>query len=393
MKRLVFILVAESVMITFSCKKDNKKVETKPEDSTKTVAQMKTDVANEGVKFVGELKSLNSEKGMVATVNLVQLLDGSGNNSIAKIPGNNVLFGLASYYSGKSGVSSLLKSIRADDPVNIENQFNSVKGVYTYNFTTGEFDSTASSEMVVVKFPASQTSKTNHTLDGELDISAPQYQQGPFTYGDQTVQKMPTTFGYNLKVSDVSTASYSFIASYNTEGIPTSILNKVTVGSFSFNVSASYLTTAATVEYSIKHGDIILLAMGGNVSGNFDKANIDTAEVQNVISNANAYIQIMNIKAKGIINFSDLYSKVNNIQKDVDNKVISNDEGVTRMVNLLNTDAVLMIVYTDTNDTIAQSQFYVKEVTDVDYLGNTITKKELDVQLIFADKSKNSLDV
>jgi hypothetical protein len=286
-----------------------------------------------------------------------------------------------------------LKSVRAGDPVSIIDEFNAQTGVYDYNFTTGKFDSTSGSPKIIINFPASQATKNSLKRDGQLIIDAPTTLNGPFTYGDQTVQELPTSFGYNLKVNDVTTASYSFIASYNTEGIPTSISNIVTVGSFSFNISATYSTTASSVGYSIKHSDLVLLAMGGDVSGNFDKANIDTAEVQNVISNANAYIQIMNIKAKGIINFSDLYSKANNIQKDVDNKVISSDEGVIRMVNLLNADAILMIVYTDTNDTIAQSQFYVKEVTDVDYLGNTITKKELDVQLIFADQSKNSLDV
>jgi hypothetical protein len=160
--------------------------------------------------------------------------------------------------------------------------------------------------------------------------------------------------------------------------------------------------------------------MGAGVNGNFDKTNIENAyhneyriesrynwetnefedytdtvkvvDPDKILYKANAHFQFMNIKISGQIDFKDLYVNQKAISDKVDNNTITKDEGDKQLVDLINKDAALIVVYANDNTTIAKTEAYLRVDNNVDDMGSSYSNKYVDIQMVFADKSKNSLD-
>ena len=420
MKKKITLLVALVAVLFIGCKKDQKSSGTdliNTPYANKTVAETKTDVENNGVEAVDQMKSLNNETGMEATVNFMSLLVKKDNSNAP-----SVLKALNSYYSTKN-VRTVLKAMRSteSDPLSIVDQFNKHVGIYKYNFVSGDFDSTYSpTNTIVFEFPASKTSKDDSVLDGTLTINSPTVKTGPFTYGDQTVNELPTSFSFDIKINDVTGLSYLFSASYDDQGVPSKITSTLDIGAFEFKAALNYSKSASDVDFSIKHDTKTIIDIGGGVNGNFDKTNIENAyhyeydtmwyydpyqqkevysidtnkvtDPDKILTDANAHFQLMNIKVAGQVDFKDLYTNMKAIDDKESNQIITTADAVNQRADLINKDMVLIVVYADSNTKIAQAEAYEKEDQWTDYYGITQTDYSMDVRMIFADKSKNSLD-
>jgi hypothetical protein len=423
MKKRFFLFAALMAVIFVGCKKDEN-TGTKNSDSltntpytTKTIAETKADIDQTGVDVVDQMKNLNDEKGMTASVNLLSLaVNNSNSKVVAYSPAANVLKALKTYRETRN-VSGIMSTMRkaGSDPVSIVDQFNKITGVYEYNFDTKSFDSIASSTNVVFNFP---TTKDGTTNDGKLTVYVPQVKTGPFTYGSQEVSELPTLISFDIKVDGTTGLTYQFTGTYNDQGVPSNITSTLTIGTFEFKSVFNYSTAASDVDFSIKHAATTIIDVGGGVGGNFDKTNIENAyhyeydtaysyydsylqkevyiidtnkvvDPEKILYNANAHFQLMNIKIAGQVDFKDLYTKMNTISDQNQSGVLSDDAADAQRITLINKDLALIVVYADKNTMIAQAEAYLNTTTD-DY-GNT--NKNLDFRMIFADKSKTSLDV
>ena len=435
-KILFFALCA---FVISSCNKDDESEDVnleKPVYAEKTVAETKVDMENTGVKMVTELKAMNEDQGVKATVNLLELVNGGNgvNGSIKSSAYFQVMAAVKNISGNNPDANVIFKSLKGESSNSLVAEFDKIAGVYTYNFLTQEFDFVAnvSSGQVVFKFPASIASKRAKNNDGKLVISKPKFVTGNFTAISSTTKELPSELKYELSVGTAVVSSYSFTASYTTDGIPSSVESKLTLGAFELKVTYGYKETELTANYSFTHGSTTILDLGGTAGGKFTKAAIDNAQEiktikdtssyvyynwdtyeydtivniyeyeetetfpERVLYNANAHFQFMDMKIVGQVDFA-------NFMKDVrlgEEKKYPEDSAAS----IINRDMALIVVYASDNKAVAKAQAYTKneqyEEYDCQYDNNwnysctTVqkTRKVVDVQMVFADGTKSTME-
>jgi hypothetical protein len=405
----------------------------KPEFTAKTVTETKTDMENTGVKMVTELKTMNQDKGVKATVNLVDLVGNSGDVSLGvkKSVYFKVMSAVKAISGNKPDARVMMQAL--DEPVgtSLVDAFDSVAGTYTYNFISKDVDFKADKASAVIKFifPASVESRDAKKNDGTLTIYKPKFQNGPFSAFDASVKELPTELKYELAVSGSVVSSYSFNASYQTDGIPTSIVTQLTLGEFAFKVTLGYKTSEINANWSFTHGATTIFDLGGTAGGKFSKTDFENAETivtktdtmynsyynsvtgkyvtiktpytyetseiypERVLANANAHIQFMDVKIAGKIDFTNFMADL----RKAEDKNYPEDSAAP----IINRHAALVVAYASDNKAIAKAQVYTKseQVTEMEwdsklqkYIDVTRTQKTTDVQMIFADGSKSTAE-
>jgi hypothetical protein len=408
-----------------------------PTYADKTVAETKTDLENTGIKMVTELKAMNQDKGVKATVNLVTLASNSGSVS-KKLKTSTyfkVLGAVKNLSENKTDVKVMFDALEDTGKISILDEFDGIAGVYTYNFYNGDFDFVAnvSSEKVVFEFPASIASKNSEIIDGKLTIYKPKVKTGNFTALGESITELPTELKYDMSVNSTVVTTFLFTASYQDDGVPTSVESTITLGEFAFKVTYGYKETEVTANWSFTHGATTIFDIGGTAGGKFTKADIDKVEEtvtkydtvyayydvnndgvidnndyyvypyesseiypERILANANAHVQLMDIKIVGQIDFT-------NFMKDI-RAAESGDYSIDSASVMINRNINLVVVYASDNTAIAKAEAYIKneqyEAYECNYDQNTYewvcetvtkTDKVIDVQMIFADGSKSTM--
>ena len=405
-KKLIFAIFIASVMAVSCSKKDTAKDPgtdtslTNPTYTDKTDVQIKSDLESTGTQMVSQLQSLDNEKGTSAAVSLLSLLSSSNTSSTIKNSSALKTLGtIAAVSQRKSGAKELATRLKAagSDPV-LTDEFDSIAGTYTYNFDTKDFDFVADpTKDIIILFPASDASKTSMLNDGTIDIARPTVLKGSFTYGDAVITELPKSLGFTVKVGTEQVISYSFTAAYNADGVPTDVKSDLNIGTFLFEITWGYHSADLSVNYLFKHAATTILDLGVELKGNFDKSKIialDTTENPDptqVLTNANAHFQFMDVKIAGTMDFKSMWSDMNAIKDDSSRAI--NETAV------MNKDIQLVIFYVSTGKAIAKAEFYVKYYTyygyqynnDGGYTYSQITDRSTDVKLVFKEGSKATL--
>lgn len=380
--------------------------------------------------MVNELKSMNKDAGVQASVNLLTLA--TSQSAVNKKIQASVYFKVLAAVqnlSGKNPDAKVMFKALGEEDKGILSQFSDMAGIYTYNFNLKDFDFEANpnADAIVFNFPASLTSKNAGQNDGQLTISKPQVVQGPFSALGSSISELPTELKYVLKVSGNTVTSYSFTASYQADGIPTAVESKLSLGDFVFKVTYGYKSTELSLNYSFTHGSTTILDMGATVGGTLTKEAIDSAFItttvydttffnydinddgvvdkndnyineydqtkeypERVISNANAHFQFMDVKIAGMIDFKNFMKDIRNAE-DLN---LPQDSAPA----IINRNANLIVVYASDNKAIAKAEAYLTTEDSQDFkcddLGcREVTVKDtiVDVRMIFADGSKQDL--
>ena len=364
---------------------------TNPTYTDKTDVEIKSDLESTGTQMVSQLQSLDNEKGTSAAVSLISLLSSSSTSSTVKNSSALKTLGIiASVSQRKSGAKELTTRLKSagSDPSLIE-AYDSLAGTYTYNFVTKDFDFVADpTKDIVFLFPASEASKTSNLNDGTIDIAKPTVLKGSFSYGDTQMKELPSSLGFTVKVGAEQVISYSFTAAYNADGVPTDVKSDLNIGTFLFEITWGYHSTDLSVNYLFKHAATTILDLGVELKGNFDKSKIialDTAENPDptqVLTNANAHFQFMDVKIAGAMDFKSMWADMNAIKDD-------SSRAINEMA-VMNKDIQLVIFYVSTGKAIAKAEFYVKYEIRNDYYGSYVNRST-DVKLIFKEGSKATL--
>ncbi len=392
-----------------------------PTFEQKTVAETKQDLEQTGAKMINEIKTMNQEKSMVATVTLVDLL--SNSNEFSELKKTNVFKVLSAVRNLSGSKPEVKKVMRALQEVGEDNSllasFDEEAGEYEYDFDSEDFVKVSDNNNIIFRFPSSKAKLEAQELNAVLTINRPEVITGNFPMIE--TNELPTKILYTLEVDNNVAASFLFTASYNSDGIPTSVETKLAMGTYELKVTYSYSSTKFDVNYSFTHGSTIIFDFGAGVGGNLTKTDIENAEetvvhrdsflnyyydentgeiiekydyyeweenefyFERVIENANAHFQLMDIKIVGSIDFASLIPEVRKADKD-------STYTIEKMAQEINKDVKLVVVYASTNKAIAKAEAYVKVVVDYDYNGNEYTDKEIDFRMIFADQSKSTLD-
>jgi len=387
------LVVFFALLSMIACKKD-KGGDPDPFDakfSKLTVEENMENVENAGIDMVTELGDLEDANAFEVLFQMQDLLEGSG----AIMASNTILEParlLASFHQNDlntGAVYSTLKST-AEDPETLTDLWEQVKAKYTWNFSTDQFDSTGSSDALVIVFPGKASDLTNTaTLTiGNLQV----YEvTDPREDWPAELAEMPKGIEMELVYKGETLMSAEFSGSYKSDGMPTEVTTSLSIEDFKFTFNAKHTPcTNASVTFNLKRGDKLLTEIFFSGEGDWSEESIEAnqittydthyveyydydlmtwvvtdeidyideysePEIEEIIQNANAHLILMNIKIAGLVNFK----AVGDALRDLDeSEAMTEEEASDEFVDILNENAKLVVVYYDDNKKIADAEAY-----------------------------------
>lgn len=370
---LPLVLVGGMVLVSCNKEDDIKKddpLKTYPTEFTKKSSEEnKAQLENNGIEMINNMTDLKNSSGIETCKAFAHFLsqdsEDNSNQRIIQNKGIMLLKTLASFGKGQTSATKVFSNMRtAEMGESLQESFDLNKGVYSWNRSTNSWDIDNTGEKIVFQFPSDSTGTSNNATFSifnykGVNISNPEMLDNSDYTGDY-----PETLNAELVVDGKKQMEYSFAAKYNSNGEPTSVTTSLALSPFTLTVSASNTTTLVKADYSLKRAEKVLVAFGAEANGNFKSSNIVDAEVGDVVETSKSYFQILNIRLTGEAN-------VKVLQPAIDNAATVEEE-----VEIINDNYKLIVSYADSNEKIADTEFYVNEDSDAS------------IRFIFADGSK-----
>ncbi len=436
MKKLIFYLFIGTVFFAVSC------TEKVPADdntfSAKSVEENKQSIETSGIEMINEMQDMEQEPAMQANIAMVTFMGTSdpfeGNSGLNKkvVLSRTIAFApvFASANYSETGVEGMLKSIQANplegDPETIQELYDLLVGVYSWNATTETWDYSDTGTIIKFEFPSTQDGIVNNAT---YTVSYTGY-TGPNPIDDYTGD-LPQNVAAELKVDETSVMSFVVDIAYNASGYPTSIESTLTLGEWVWYAMASNTNNAAfATEFSFKHANKILLRFTLDAAGNWSKENIEAnttyykevwneagwyweevevskdepydysnTDVHKVINNGNASFQAMDLKIVGSIDVLNFGNEMERIDEAY-NWETQEEQAVAAQVVAINKYVSLSLRYADNNEIIALVEAFPvsEEYTYQEYwydnewheTPRTVTETNywFDMRFVFADGSK-----
>ncbi len=388
-----FLLVIAVVFTLYSCKKDEQKSPADYPFSKENESVNKTKLEDAGHDMITEMKSMeNSEANTVleAFVNCTNTNDPFG-TAMKSTPVFRTISAASNLSVAESSFSYLSKMMKADvseDPNSFQEVYDEYKGIYTWNIANQVWVKTTSNEFKFL-FPSTKTGTSNNaslviTYTGKTGLTPLDNYDGD----------LPATFNASVFVGTKKVFEIDFKASYNGDGMPTSVNYFIALYPYKYEISWTYSSSAVSLRYHLTNGSKNIIDCYGKAGGNFAKANLENPEdPTDVFYNGNAYFQVFNIKLAGNIDFKNLYAA----EQRIEQKDLEELEAYTQLAAEINKYMDLDLVFADTEQKIASVQAYPILRTVEYYDGyEHYTEKEGDIEmkLIFSstDDSPTTLE-
>lgn len=395
--RLVSILFSAglltSAFVISSC--DDEKDSIRPEIeipdnfSERTIEQNKEALEDNGIELVNSLTALQNTAGVQTSISFGNFLSNASlpDNSTGAI-GNSELLdlmrSLSRFGQGKTSASTVLKGMRMnEEEQTLQEIFDENEGTFTYNGTTNTWDFTASpgSGRIEFKFPSTETGQTNNATFAIHSYASVNISNEAAEYeGD-----LPTSLKADLTVGTTKQIEYTFTAAYKSNGEPTSVITSLTIGTFKLSFEAKNTTSEVSVDYALTQNGNNLLSLGAGAAGNFTTEDNEEAEVGDVVTDAGAYFQIMDIRFAGEVKVKSL------------DLALQAASSIEAEVEAYNDFVTFVVFYAEEKTKIADAEFYGTVREDC-YVIDWETGEEycetydvVDVRLVFADDSKADL--
>ncbi len=434
MKNLTKLLFAGiAILMILSCDRDKDRPE---KFSTMTVEENKATVENTGIDLLGVLERLRATKTVEAAGNMIEITESGKSKGIKEFTGTG-LFSIIKAVQGAAGrtgqvndVFEAVKGCTEEDPESIREFWDENVGTYTWNPSTGDFDTDLGGDKFIIKFPSSDVSTTNdatftvYNYEG-VKISNP--------LDEEYTGDLPVGLKADLKLGTQTLVTFIFAASYNEDGVPNAIAADLDIEGFKFEVDVSNNTEIVSASYKFLEKDEVIMNMSAKVNGLFTGDNIDDNSVQHtdrwvcdwvwnpntqdyddiycedtweevefeeVAHTANAEFQLMNLAVRGEIDIKNLVDKIRIIEDDYyEDEEIDEETYCDRMADELNSYVNLRLVKIDNNEIIAKVEAYVIHDTDWEYedydLGFRLTFGEespIDMETYFEDGFDDFID-
>jgi hypothetical protein len=408
-KSLLFVSLAILVLGN-ACKKDEESDPYKAPYTTETVEQSKTNVEQNAVALVDQLDAMTDANGMKVMQHLYDLETGTPVKSTLKSP---IIAPLALIRDlNAKGFSNVVRQLKStseafdQDPVSFNAMFDSIAGRYTYNFVSGEFDRTDLADKVVIEFPGLEGDLTNTAVITAENFSVAEISDPGDNWPSQLAPELPASLSVTLTYNGTKLAGFSLSASYKSDGMPTKIKTEMYVDDFKLTTTlqhSPYSSASFTNTLTFK-GDILLetyLAAEGNWSQeNIDNSKEETTytddwgyqwtetqtHIEEIIKNANAHVILMNLMVAGDVNVKVLGDSIWAIDDRRDE--ITDQQEAQAIVDAINANSKLVVIYRDSNTKIAEAEAYVAEYDD----GFGGINYEPAMRFVYADGSKVDME-
>lgn len=407
-----FLMVALCAGLVFtSCKKEEDGFPKKePKFSKLSPEEHKKNLESSAMSLMTETEGLLDSKAALAADNMLSM---SGGSPLGKSLSKSLLIQMiASVNDGNNGLNldKALKNQKGE----IQDGFDEIKGVYTWNSDIDDFDF-EESDNLIIKFPYSSSSTSN---DCEISISL---QVAAVSSEITGVDELPASITCSFKIQGKEEASYTLTAKYDAKGLPTEFTSTLKISSYKWQYSLNRSSSSISMDFLYAHGSKTLLNYGGQVGGNlnFDdiKAFVESTEDMEdyeagtltdggeLVQNVKMYFQVVDIKLVETANTKDLLKALDPIAVKSNNGEYEDGGEVDAIVPILNKHVNLYLMYVEDFRKIADAEFFVdavessymdmvyNPVTDsYDWVEVTETNKQPNVQFIFKDGSKSSVE-
>ncbi len=366
-KLFMLSLLASASLFMFSCKDDD---EVKPDVtipdkfSDLTPEQHKAKLEENGLQLIEDMEGLKDLNAIEAIINFVDLMSDDEDVYYTKD-----LFNAITVLDKNAASTEIFSAMRVKEgDGSIQEMYEAEIGVYTWNPTFEEWDYQETGSAIVYKFPANAEENTNNatlTIKDYKGVTVANPLDADYS-GD-----LPTNLVVELKIDATVVMKYSFNAQYNNEGIPSLAKSTLELSPYVYAVEATNNSKEISLNYSLKKSAKVLIALGSKAGGLFDEDNLENGEeISDVFHTAEAYFQVMNIKIAGTVDIKKLEAETLNL-----------DGPSQQMVKAFNDYVDLAVIYADSNEKLAEIDFY---------LG---TYGDLDARMVFGDGSKTNLEV
>ncbi len=414
MKKTIYLASCLTVLSLFTaCKKEEIKPTptptTNPTDNgggsnaviNYTPEQNKANLQQSGLDA---MKEMDDAKNMRVIDNLIQFsklidqndpIDNNNTQGLMPIIMVNSLIKFKETSNPEVVYSAMRHTKKLSEADNVEALFDEIKGIYTWNASEKKWNKTTSNSLIF-KFPAFKDNIGNnatYTID---------YTPYKGKVADTELEgNMPAKLTAKLDIDNTNYLAFEFNASYDADGLPTSIASNLKVENFNFNVEMSASSSDLSSKFSFTHSGKNIVSMGCAFKGNFAKANLETLEdnVKNVedankvVTSMSGYLQVYNVKLESSANvqaFSDEVKAKGGSDNINDDKV---------WLDLVNKHLIHSIYYTDRNAKIGHGELYMKTYTDTytEWVNGVAVKKtetheDAGVRIVFEDGSKIDLE-
>jgi hypothetical protein len=379
--KLLLAFLSLSIALT-SCKK-NKGDEPSNQDPFKlgysnlTVEENKKDLENSGIDFIQKVNSLPDEKFIKVLKNL--------NNLDLELQSNGLkqINGFAEGASNKS-ITKILENTSSNDVQRLSDNY----GIYTYNSVTKKWTKTSSSSKLEINFPAYE----NGTLNNAKITMTYAIANLNTTLDNQNLE-LPKLASAILLVDNVEEMKFTSANEYKADGTPTKSDISLSMGTFSLAFNISNNTEVLTNSFSFSKGTETLFSFNSTVNGKLNVGTVNASEdAADVIKNANANFEIMNIKFSGIFDVKGFSDE----QKGYQNLASAQDRN-SRDVLALNKYSQFVAINKTTNSIIAKTEFVTvaNEYCYTNWYNNQQicnTNYDWEPRLKFKDDSKLSFE-
>ncbi len=411
-KNLLLIGLAVALIMS-ACKKD--KNETNPNDpnavppSSKAVETMKGDLETTGDDLLGYMEDMEQLTGIEVLMNLASIAEEDDEvvMEVMKQP-SEIVMGIKS--KDPSTVFDAISIVSEDPfeegPPTLAELMDEFGGTWNYDPVEDDLiQASSSTTEIVLNFPGDDDDMNTNNATITINNLSSTVVENDELYEEPI--ELPTSMHMDLKYNGNELMGWDFTASFTADAYPTAINSNLYIDDYSFSVEFKHTPfSSASNKLSLKYQDQILIETYQEVGGNWTQENIENSIVEvedeyydytefhfeEVINNGNAYIQIMNVKLMGVVNFKVIGDKIWELEEQEEDDIITEEEYFTQLAATINENAALGLVYVDPLEKICDFKAKAKQYEDEYYdywLEDYVTETYWDMgaDLHFADGS------
>ena len=363
--------------------------------SSLTPEEHKQEIESEGIAFVQNMSALADLTLYDVMTEFTSLMDQSSSMQVNKVVATGLNQIEAVRHSSKASVE--LKQLVAEGDESFSALWAAEAGIYEWDSSISDWTYTEAADQITYKFTVNGEPAAISATNFTYQVAANQTEEG-------FAIELPNSLKISISLSGTDLCYYDYSGEWYSNDTPKLLEEEFYLEGYSLTAkldlqNKSNLKTSSSFDYN---GSVIS-ASGFEVKGNIDyDAIFDELEgmeegdimAQDIVNSANAYFQIGNVKAEGLINVEGIINDFNS----ADGSGIETEEDFLQLeADIINDNAKIYIRYADSNEIIAQGEVYVNnyEYEYYDYYTDsyvTETYQNLDMRMVFGDESAMSGD-
>ncbi|MDD4922369.1 MAG: hypothetical protein PHS30_07830 [Bacteroidales bacterium] len=385
-KQLIFISIATLMGISFTaCKGDD---DSEIKYANFTVEQNKENIESEGLEVVSKLEDMKGISAIQVVMILDSLLNQPGSGP-ALSPATRILAPIAGMNKSLMGLATLRST--NPDISSLGGLLEEMGGVYTYNSTVDTFAYVHNSNEITFYFPIGDS----FTNNGRITLNNYTSQLSTNSDFEGTLEQ-PKSLDINIWNGNSKLFSMEMDASYNNDDIPSYEKTTITfLEGYSFSQELTNNQNELQWKFAFALDGDKFFNGEFNTKGNYSYDNLSAdrdgsiGDIAQILSSANAFVQLGNIKMAGSLDFRKIAEEFNRRYSENEDGPETEAE-MEAICAILNNYIKVVLVYANDNTAIAKSNITFYEKTDMSFDGNQYvydTYYNPDMQFIFADQS------